>query len=80
MPVFTIRIVNEHFAQSNNHEVHSLDRASSQALRGALEIGVDEVVNGKSFFAAEIRVETANEVVGRFMVSIGASPLQLGST
>lgn len=77
MPTFQISIVNETFASSNDHEMHSLDDASAEALKAALQIGSDEVAGGKQFFAAEVKVETSNELVGRFVVSIGASPLAI---
>ena len=75
MPTFQINIVNETFTSSNNHEGLTLDDATAQALKGALDIGTDEIVRGKQFFAAEVTVASANEVVGRFIVSVGASPL-----
>lgn len=77
MPTFQITIVNETFSSSNNHEVQSLDSATSQALSAALRIGSDEVIGGNKFFAAEIKVETANEVVSRFVVSIGTTALAI---
>jgi hypothetical protein len=77
MPTFQISIVNESFASSNDHEVHSLDAASEQALSAALRIGSDEVIGGNKFFAAEVKVETANEVVRRFVVSIGTTALAI---
>ena len=79
MPIFTISVVNESFTASDEHDVPSLDRATAEALRAALQIGTDEVVGGERFFAAEVKVETANEVVGRFIVSVGASPISLTS-
>ena len=75
MPSFQISIVNETFTSSNNHDGLSLDDATAQAIKGALQIGSDEVVRGKQFFAAEVTVKSANEMVGRFIVSVGASPL-----
>ena len=77
MPTFQISITNETFASSNSHDVHSLDDATAQALTAALRIGSEEVAGGKPFFAAEVKVGTANETVGRFVVSIGASPLAI---
>lgn len=77
MPTFKISVVNETFTASDDHEVSSADHARVQALQAALQIGADEVVGGKQFFAAEVKVETAGEVVGRFVVSIGASPLAI---
>lgn len=77
MPIFTISVVNETFAASDQHDVASLDSATAEALRAALQIGTDEVVGGERFFAAEVKVETANEVVRRFIVSVGASPISI---
>jgi len=77
MPTFQIRITNETFASTNNHEGHSLDDVTVQAIKAALQIGTEEVAAGKDFFGAEVKVETANEVVKRFIVSVGASPLTL---
>lgn len=77
MPTFQISIVNETFASSNDHEAQSLDAASAEALAAALRIGSDEVVGGQKLFAAEVKVETANAVVGRFVVTVSASPLAI---
>lgn len=77
MPTFTIDVVNETFSSSNNHEGPSLDAAKVQALKAALEIGAEEIIGGKQFFAAEVKIGSADETVGRFVVSIGTSPLQI---
>lgn len=77
MPTFTINVVNETFSSSNNHEGASVDAAKAQALKAALGIGGEEIMGGKQFFAAEVKIGTANETVGRFVVSIGTSPLQI---
>lgn len=75
MPTFQITIVNETFASSNNHDGHSLDDAAAEAIKAALQIGTEEVAGGKQYFGAEVRVETANAVMKRFVVSVGASAL-----
>jgi hypothetical protein len=77
MPTFKISVTNESFAATDQHDVASLDTATAEAIRAALQIGTDEVVAGKQFFAAEVKVEAANEVVRRFVVSLGASRLAL---
>ena len=77
MPIFNISVVNESFTASDEHDVPSLDRATAEALRAALQIGTDEVVGGERFFAAEVKVESDDEVVGRFIVSVGASPITI---
>lgn len=77
MPTYKISIVNETFSSSNDHEAVSLDGATAQALRAALDIGTSEVVGGKNLFSAQVNISTANELVHRFIVSVSASPLQL---
>ena len=76
MPVFRISVINESFTASHEYELASVEAAESHAVKGALGIGTDEIIAGKSFFGAEIRIETDGELVGRFVVSAGASPLQ----
>jgi hypothetical protein len=76
MQRFKISVVNESFATSEDHEAKSVETARSRALQAALQIGVDEVLRGKNFFAAEVKVEAADEVVTRLVVSVGASPIQ----
>jgi len=73
---FKISVVNESFATSEDHEAPSVETARTKALQAALQIGVDEVLRGKNFFAAEVKVQTANELVSRLVVSVGASPIQ----
>jgi hypothetical protein len=76
VPTFTIRVVNESFASSQEQEFSSAEGAMKQAVKAALQIGSDEIASGKPFFAAEVKVCRGSDVVGRSVVSIGASPLQ----
>lgn len=76
MGTFRITVVNNTFKASDDHELATIGEANREALKGALQIGVDEVCGGMPFFGAEVRVEDDGEVVSRFVVSIGASPLQ----
>lgn len=76
MPIFRISVVNQTFRASDDHELPSVDAALKQGIKAALAIGSDEVTDGSPFFAAEIRIEDGPETLGRFVVSIGASPLQ----
>lgn len=76
MPKFLVTVVNETYESRNQHEAATSNDAYQQAIRGALEIGVEEVSKGKPFFGAEVRVENHDSLVGRFVVSVGASPLQ----
>ena len=76
MSTFSIEIVNSDFVASNSLEASNQEVAQSEALRGALQIGVEEVCKGGAFFGAEIRVRNGDEIVQRMMVAIGASTLQ----
>ena len=76
MPTFTISVVDETFSASEEYEGPSADAAVTQAIKAALQIGAEEVVSGKPFFVAEVKVANGGETVTRYVVSIGASPLQ----
>lgn len=76
MPSFRITVTNENFHASNNIDLPSLEAARRNGIKSALEIGTDEILDGKAFFGAEIKVENGGKVLGRFIVSIGASALK----
>ncbi|HEU4809230.1 MAG TPA: hypothetical protein VFS69_01095 [Sphingomicrobium sp.] len=76
MPTYRVSVINQTFRACNEHDVQSLDDAREQGIKSALEIGAGEVARGKSFFGAEVRVEKGGELLGRYVVSAGFSPLQ----
>ena len=76
MPTFSITVVNQDFESSNRQDLPTIEAASSEAIKGALEIGMAEVVAQKPFFAAEVKLATGGEQVARFIVSIGVSRLR----
>jgi hypothetical protein len=76
MPTFRVTVLNETFESCNHHQAAEVSDAVQRAIRGALEIGVEEISKGKSFFGAEVKVENGDVLVGRYVVSVGASPLQ----
>jgi hypothetical protein len=76
MASFQIIIVNSDFDCCNDIDAHDDDDARSQALRGALAIGTDEICKGIAFFGAEVRIEVKGDIKERFLVSIGQSPLR----
>ena len=76
MPTYTISVINHTFAARNEHEMPSLDEAGKQGIKSALAIGSEEILEGKPFFAAEIRIEEGDETLSRFIVSVGATPIQ----
>ena len=76
MPKYSIRVVNRDFATTNEYELSSMEAARTEALKSALQIGSEEVWEGKAFFAAEISIENDHEPTERMMVAVGASPLR----
>lgn len=76
MPIFNIKVVNRHFTSNNEQDLPTLDHASVEAIRGALEMGIAEVSEAKPFFGAVVTVGSGSERLARYVVSIGVSPIQ----
>jgi len=76
MPTYRVTVVNEHFSQAGEHEAADVVTAWQRALRSAIEIAADQVSHGNPFFGAEVRLEEGNKEIGRYVVSVGASPLK----
>lgn len=76
MPTYRISVINRHFKTSDDFDAANADTARAQALRGALQMGVDEVCNGAMFFGAQISIEGERAEPERLVIAIGASPLQ----
>ena len=75
MPNYRISVINHAFNATDEYEMDTQEAAENQGLKSALSIGTDEVLKGKPFFAAEVRVEHGT-TLSRFVVSVGASPIQ----
>jgi hypothetical protein len=76
VPTFRICIVNSDFRDCEDTHQPDAQAARKQALKGALQIGSDEIANGSAFFGAEISVACEGEVLERLMIAIGASTLR----
>lgn len=76
MATFRISIVNEHYSATNEQEADDVVKAWRQAIRAALDIAADQVSHGAPFFGAEVTLDEGKKRVGRFVVSVGASPLK----
>jgi hypothetical protein len=76
MTIFRITVANQSFRACGSHELPSVEKARQEGIRNALGMGCDEVRRGKEFFGAEVTIDCENQVVGRFIVSIGASALK----
>jgi hypothetical protein len=75
MPTYRVTIVNEHFSQAAEQEAPDVVSAWQKAIRGAVTIAADQVSHGNPFFGAEVTLEEGNKLVGRYVVAVGATPL-----
>ena len=74
MPKYVITLNNDEFSSSTEQELADASTAGHEAIKGALDIGVSEVMKGKPFFGAEGMV-TDGGSRERFVVSVAASRL-----
>ena len=75
MPTYRISIVNEHFSQSGEQEASDVIEAWQKAIGTAIAIAADQVSHGNPFFGAEVTLEEGNKRIGRYVVAVGATPL-----
>jgi len=76
MPTYNLSIINEHFSQSAEHEAPDAIQAWQKAIAAAIDIAKDQVSHGNPFCGAEVRLEEGNRLIGRYVVSVGATPLK----
>ena len=76
MPNYTVTIINEHFSQTGEQEANDNVEAWKKAIASAITIAADQVSHGNPFFGAEVTVAQGEEQVGRYLVSVGATPLK----
>ena len=76
MSIYTVTIVNEHFSQIGEEEAPNNSEAWKKAIASAISIAADQVSHGNPFFGAEITIAQGDEHVGRYLVSVGATPLK----
>lgn len=76
MPKYRVHVVNRDFASSDDREFPNMEVARTEAIRGALQIGTQEVCEGRAFFAAQITIDNDHAPTERILVAVGASPIQ----
>lgn len=76
MPTYRVTIVNEHFSQAGDQEAADVVGAWKMAIASAISIASDHVSHGAPFFGAEVTIEEGNKKIGRYVVSVGATPLK----
>jgi hypothetical protein len=76
MPTYRVAIVNSHFSQEGAQEARDEVDVWQKAIASAIAIGGDQVSHGAPFFGAEVTIEQGNKQIGRYVVSVGATPLK----
>lgn len=76
MPIFCISVTNQDFEAENEQELPTLEVAQDEAIKSALQIGIDEVGITRPFFAAEVKIDCDGEYVSRYIVTVGVSLLR----
>jgi hypothetical protein len=76
MAKYRVSIVNEHFSASEEQESPDVVQAWQSAIGSAIAIAADQVSHGNPFFGAEVTLEEGNKRIGRYVVSVGATPLK----
>ena len=51
-------------------------KAWQKAIGSAVTIAADQVSHGNPFFGAEVTLDEGNKRIGRYLVSVGATPLK----
>jgi hypothetical protein len=75
MPAFQITVVNDQFTSTIAEELSDVKEARVSALKGALEMGIEQILAGKPLFGAHVTVSDS-DVRQEFIVSIAMSPLK----
>lgn len=76
MPSYNVTIVNEHFSSTAELEASDNIKAWKEAISSAIAIAGEQVSHGNPFFGAEVTVTQGKEQIGRYVVSVGATPLK----
>lgn len=76
MPSYSVKIVNEHFSQEGEQEAADDIEAWRKAIASAIAIASDQVSHGSPFFGAEVTLALGNKRIGRYVVSVGSTPLK----
>ena len=76
MPTYRISVVNSDFSASEEHELQDAESAWRYSMKAAFEVGFDQIIRGEQFYGAEVSVHLDDQLLRRFMVSAGMTPLQ----
>lgn len=76
MPKYELTIVNEHFSQTAEQKASDDIEAWKKAISSAVTIAADQVSHGAPFFGAEVTLQKDGMRLGRYVVSVGATPLK----
>ena len=77
MPTYRIRITNSDFSVDDKLECDDVASVERLALKGALEIGVEQALSGEPVFGSEVKIEEGEQVVARYLVTIATTQLKV---
>ena len=76
MATYRLSIINEHFSDTADLKATDVVKAWQEAIKSTIVIAADQVSHGSPFFGAEVRLEEGETLVGKYVVSVGATPLK----
>jgi hypothetical protein len=76
MATYRLSITNGHFSDAMDLKAGDEMRAWQEAIKATITIAADQVSHGSPFFGAEVRLDEGERLVGRYVVSVGATPLK----
>lgn len=76
MATYHVTVVNEHYVSSNEHQCNDVADAWRHAIKSAVQIASEEVSHGNPLFAAEVVLDEGKKRIGRYVISVGVSPLK----
>lgn len=76
MAAYRLTIINGHFSDTENLKARDAEHAWQEAIKSAIEIAAEQVSHGSPFFGAEVKLEENETVIGRYVVSVGATLLK----
>ena len=75
MPKYRITVINDQFVAEDEEDLPDSGAAANQAIKGALAVGVEQVMAGAPFYGAEV-IGPDGSNRERVMVSVGVSALK----
>ena len=72
---YTVTITNDRFSDSGEQDAPNVTKAWQRALTSAITIAGEHIAYGNPFFGAVVTLEEGGNLLGRYVVSVGATAL-----